>query len=60
MVGIDDTLKHLACSRSGDGKLRPLFGDGDRLHVELGPKALLAEFEMLHDLDRVHVVVVMK
>ena len=35
------------------GVLRPLLGHRDHLHVELRPEHLVAELEVLHDLDRV-------
>ena len=50
---IDDRLQHVARARPGDGELRPLLGDRDHLHVELGPQHLLAELEVLHHLGRV-------
>ena len=57
---IDHASQHVARARAGDGELRPLLGDRDHLHVELGPQHLLAEFEMLHHAAALAVVVVMK
>jgi hypothetical protein len=46
-------LQHVAGARTGDRILRPLLGDRNHLHIELRPQNLLAEFEMLHHLNRI-------
>ena len=53
LARVDQRAHHFPRTRPGDGVLRPLLGDRHHLHVELGPDALVAEFEVLHDLDRV-------
>ena len=50
---IDHALQHIARAGPRDRELRPLLGDRDHFDIELGPQTLLAEFEMLHHLDRV-------
>ena len=43
-------FQHRACLWSGDGELRPLFGDRDHLHIPAGAMGLMDEFQMLHHL----------